>query len=98
MPHACEVAGVSFKTHYRKLQSDPAYRRPFELAEQQTGQKLEDAAVERALAGDSQLLLALLKRFRDDLYRERIQAEISGSVDLVERLQEGRTRLAAMRR
>jgi hypothetical protein len=61
---------------------------------------LEDAAVERALAGDSHPLLALLKRFRADLYRERVSTEVNGSlaVDLVERLQAGRNRLAAMRR
>ena len=95
---ACTAAHIAFKTHYRRLASDPVYRRAFEEAEQQVGQMLEDAAVDRALAGDTHLLLALLKRFRPDAYRERTTTEHTGSIDLVERLRSANERLIAIKR
>ena len=93
---ACEVAHITPRTHYRKLESDPVYRRAFEQAEQQVGQMLEDAAVERALEGDTHLLLALLKRFRPDAYRERVSADIS--ISLVERMTAAVERVRMLRR
>jgi hypothetical protein len=93
---ACEVAHITPRTHYRKLE-DPVYRQAFEKAEQQVGQMLEDAAVERALNGDSHLLLALLKRFRPALYREHVTTEVTGTIELVERMQAARKRLVEMR-
>jgi hypothetical protein len=45
-----------------------------------------------------QLLLALLKRFRPALYRERTQTEVTGSIDLVDRMQAARRRLVEMKR
>jgi hypothetical protein len=97
---ACEIAHITRKTHYRKLETDPVYRRAFEQMEYRVGQLLEDTAIERALAGDNHLLLALLKRFRADLYRERIEQQVSGglSLELIERIQQGRARLLEMRR
>ena len=47
---------------------------------------------------DTPLLIALLKRFRPDLYREHMTTEVTGSIDLVERLQAGRARLQEMRK
>ena len=44
------------------------------------------------------LLLALLKRFRPKFYREHTVTEVSGSIDLVERLNAGRQRLVEMRK
>jgi hypothetical protein len=44
-----------------------------------------------------QLLLALLKRFRPALYRERVTTEVSGSIDVIERLEAGRQRVLEMR-
>jgi len=93
---ASEVAGIAHKTHYRRLESDPVYRRAFEQAEQQVGQMLEDAAVERALEGDTHLLLALLKRFRPDAYRERVSADIS--ISLVDRMTAAVERVRMLRR
>jgi hypothetical protein len=92
---ACEVAHIAHKTHYRKLE-DPVYRQAFERAEQQVGQMLEDTAVERALDGDNHLLLALLKRFRPETYREHTSIEHSGSIDLVQIL-EAQQRVVRMR-
>ena len=47
---ACEAAHIE-KNALQKAGSDPVNRRTFEQAEQQIGQMLEDAAVERALNG-----------------------------------------------
>jgi len=44
-----------------------------------------------------QLLIQLLRRFKPQEYRERTTMEVTGSLDLVERLQAGRQRLLAMR-
>ena len=33
--HSCEVSGVARTTHYHKLQTDPAYQRAFEEAQEQ---------------------------------------------------------------
>jgi hypothetical protein len=95
---SCEIAHITHKTHYRKLESDPAYRQAFERAEQQVGQMLEDTAVERALDGDNHLLLALLKRFRPEAYRERVSAEVSGTINLVDRMNAAVERVRLMRR
>jgi hypothetical protein len=95
---ACEAARITPRTHYRKLQSDPAYRLAFAQAEQQVGQLLEDTAVERALDGDNHLLLALLKRFRPQLYRENVSTDVSGTIELVERMQAARQRVFDMRK
>jgi hypothetical protein len=95
---ACEAAHIAHNTHYRRLGSDPVYRAAFAQAEQQVGQMLEDTAVERALDGDNHLLLALLKRFRPQLYREHVTAEVSGSIELVERMQAARQRVFDMRK
>ena len=45
-----------------------------------------------------QLLIALLKRFRPALYRERTVTEVTGSIDLVDRMQAARRRLVEMKR
>ena len=47
---------------------------------------------------DTQLHIAMLKRFRPKLYREHTSIEHSGSINLVERMEAARARLLAMRR
>jgi hypothetical protein len=47
---------------------------------------------------DTQLHVTMLKRFRPKLYRDVVQQEHSGSINLVERLEAARARLLAMRR
>ncbi|PWT75416.1 MAG: hypothetical protein C5B60_05380 [Chloroflexi bacterium] len=44
-----------------------------------------------------QLLTLLLKRFRPQLYREHISTEITGVIDIAERIQQGKKRLIEMR-
>jgi hypothetical protein len=95
---ACEAAHIAHNTHYRRLATDPVYRAAFERAESEVGQMLEDAAIERALDGDSHLLLALLKRFRPEAYRERVSAEVSGTINLADRMTAAVERVRLMRR
>lgn len=45
-----------------------------------------------------QLLIMLLKRFRPALYREHISAEVSGTIQIAERLQAANKRLIEMRK
>jgi hypothetical protein len=47
---------------------------------------------------DSALLLALLKRYRPHLYRERVETQVTGTLEIVERIQQGRQRLLEMKR
>ena len=89
---ACKAAGIHHTTHYRKLKSVPAYREAFEECIQQAGQLLEDKAFELALGGDSHLLLPMLRRFRPE-YRERAAMELTGSLDLVDKLAQARERM-----
>jgi DNA-binding response OmpR family regulator len=91
------MAGISFVVHYRRLQSDPQYRTTFEEVEQTVAQGLEDRVHELATAGDLQAALALLRRFRPELYRDRASLEVSGSLDLVDRLREARNRVITLR-
>lgn len=43
-----------------------------------------------------QLLILLLKRYRPELYRERTTTEVTGSVEIIDRLQAARARLIKM--
>lgn len=45
-----------------------------------------------------QLLITLLKRFRPALYREHVMTEVTGSVELIDRLNAGRQRVLEMRK
>jgi tRNA A37 N6-isopentenylltransferase MiaA len=95
---ACEAAGIDHNTHYRKLQADPTYRAAVEEAEQQVAQQIEDRVYDMAMDGELQAALALLKRFRPNLYRERASLEVSGSIDLVERMKAADQRLQVLQR
>jgi hypothetical protein len=90
------MAKISFVVHYRRLQSDPTYRAAFEEAEQQAAQQLEDAVYDYAVDGDVQAALALLKRFRPELYRERASIDITGEITIRDALNEARARVIAL--
>ena len=92
---AAETAGITRETHYKKLREDEAYRAAFGLAEQAAAQSLEDLAVERVrdLTYDYQMHLALLKRFRPELYKDRVANDTTVTVNLADRLEAARKRL-----
>lgn len=89
-------AGIHHSVHYRRMQSDPVYREAFEAAEHHASQQLEDKAFELALEGDTAMIQFLLKRFRPNLYRERVSTDISMTVNLAERIEAGRRRVLEM--
>src|SRR5215831_1541733 len=51
LTEAAKAAGIHRSTHYRKLASDPEYRKAFEEAESRAAQSLEDEAIRRARDG-----------------------------------------------
>ena len=95
---SCSLAGVARATHYHKLRTDSRYRAAFEEAQQQAAQLLEDKAFELAMEGDTHMLQFLLKRFRPNLYRERISADVSATFNLAERIEEANRRVLRMQR
>lgn len=76
---ACEKAGIAFRTHYRKLESDPVYRGAFEEAEQQAAQHIEDKVYDMAMDDELQAAVVLLRRFRPHHYRDRFGVEAAAS-------------------
>lgn len=96
---ACATAGIAFRTHYRKLESDPVYRAAFEEAEQTAAQNIEDKVYDMAIDDDNlPAAIVLLKRFRPNLYRERSSVEVSGNIDLIERMKAAEERLITLKR
>ena len=51
LTEAARTAGIHRCTHYRRIETDPAYRKAFEAAEERAGQIFEDEAVKRAIVG-----------------------------------------------
>ena len=90
---ACKTAGIDYTAHWRRMQSDPKYRAAIEEAEQQVAQEVEDSVYGMAVDGESWAALALLRRFRPQHYRERASVEVSGSLDLVDKLSQARARM-----
>ena len=84
---ACSIAKINFNTHYRRLNDNPAYREAFEETVQHAAQTLEDTAYSLALKGDGHLLLALLRRFRPNEYRDRASLDVSGTINLAQILE-----------
>lgn len=76
---ACKYAGISRKTWYEWLK-DPEFKAQVEAAENQVTDAIEQTAVEKACAGDTQLLTFMLKNRRRDKYAERI--EVGATVDI----------------
>jgi hypothetical protein len=68
---SCLAAGIAFKTHYRKLKSDPVYRAAFVQVEQHR----------------DRLMWELMKRFQRECRRERVLPEVSATVTLLERME-----------
>jgi len=61
---------------YRWRDRSPTFRREWDIAIEEAVDTLEAAARARALAGDSVLLIFLLKAHRPDIYRETVRHEL----------------------
>ena len=93
---AARAAKIDRTTHYKWLESDAEYQKEFEAAEQRSIDGLEDEAWRRAHAGSDGLMMFLLRGLRPDRYRERLSADVSGTVNLVQIL-EAQQRVVRMR-
>jgi hypothetical protein len=91
---ACQDTGVARRTHYDWLVDDPEYKAAFERAKQQAIDALESRVFQRANVESDRLAEFLLKGLRPELYGERMKSEVNvtGSMDLVQRLQSARRR------
>jgi hypothetical protein len=82
MTGAAKAAKISLASHSRRLETDPAYRKAFEGAQEQVVDLLEAEAFRRALAGSDELLIFLLRAWEPDRYREHVVHEHSGTTTL----------------
>ncbi|MBI4057066.1 MAG: hypothetical protein HY399_05905, partial [Elusimicrobia bacterium] len=67
---ACEAIGIARSTFYRWKQEDKEFHWTWLDADENLTDKLEDAAVQRALNGSDVLLIFLLKARRSKRYRD----------------------------
>lgn len=67
---ACREAGVSRRIVYCRKTADPKFAQAWEEALETGIDRLEEIAMERAMAGSDRLLMFLLKAHRPEKYRE----------------------------
>jgi hypothetical protein len=85
---SCEIAGIAWKTHYRKLASDPNYQQRFALAQKQLDDLVDGEVFCRAIEEKSDSVLMFLARGRmPDKYRDRASIEHSGTINLAQILE-----------
>lgn len=81
---ACDAAGVPRRTAYNHRDFDADFRAAWDTAIENACDTLEAVAWQRALTGQSDLLMIfLLKAHRPALYREHYQVEHTGAVGVV---------------
>jgi hypothetical protein len=99
MTAAAKAAKISLAVHHRRLETDPAYRKAFEGAQEQAVDLLEEEAFRRALEGSDQLLMFLLRAWRPERYQERSTVEHShtGAVTLSDEASAARARLILLK-
>jgi hypothetical protein len=81
---AAKAARIRLAMHREKLETDFAYRKAFEGAQEQVVDLLEAEAFRRALAGGDDLLIFLLRAWRPDRYEEIVGVEHTGEIVLTE--------------
>jgi hypothetical protein len=84
MTGAAKAAKISLAAHSRRLETDPAYRKAFEGAQEHVVNLLEAEAFRRALAGSDELLIFLLRAWLPDRYEEIVGVEHTGEIVLTE--------------
>jgi hypothetical protein len=73
---SAQAAGVFRTTHYDWLEADPEYAAAFHQAEEESADRLEKIARDRAAAGSDTLLIFLLKGIRPDKYADRLKVDL----------------------
>lgn len=82
---ACDHAGLSRRTHQRWCHEDDAYRAAVDEAMEAGIDALEDVAVKRARAKSDNLLMFLLRARRPAKFRERVELEQNGPLQVMVR-------------
>jgi hypothetical protein len=77
---ACRVAGIGRATAYRARQQDEAFAVAWADVEEESTEKLESVAVQRAKDGSDTLMIFLLKSRRPQKYRENVKIEHGGEI------------------
>ena len=96
---ACKIAGMSRETHYQKLRNEEAYRAAFAEADHRFRDVIEAELVRRAIECESDTLLMFIARgAMPDKYRDRASVDVSGTINLADRLKVADQRLTAMKR
>ena len=78
---ACKLTKVGRTTFYERRNSDPAFQSALKDAFAVATDALEAEARRRAMAGDSILLMFLLKAHRPKKFRERHEVKHKGRID-----------------
>ena len=76
-------AGVDRQTIYRERRRNPEFAAAYEEAKQEAIERLEADAYDRAKKASDTLLIFLLKSHKPEVYRENLQQQHSGSVEVV---------------
>jgi hypothetical protein len=83
-------AGVDRQTVYRARRNDPNFATAMDDAREEAIERLEAQAYDRAGKISDTLLIFLLKAHKPNLYRENIQQQHAGQVEIVVRREEQR--------
>ena len=77
---SAEVAGLTAKELEELLKEDPAFKEEFEISKQRFTEGLEDVAVTKAKAGESDSLLQfLLRANKPEKYNPSVGMNVAGS-------------------
>lgn len=80
---ACQAASISRTNAYKARNNDPKFRAAWDEAIEDAIDTLEAVAWQRARGGLSdQVLMMLLRAHRPQLYRERVQVEVTREQDI----------------
>ena len=99
---ACEYARINRSTWYEWVKKDADFKAQVEAAEEQVTDRIEQTATQKAVAGDTTLLIFMLKNRRREKYADR--HEISGpdggpiELDAIQKLDARITDIAKRRR
>lgn len=87
---ACNQAGIDKTTLYREMERNPEFRNRIARAQEYPFLIMKKVVVKAANAGDGKLALKWLQNRQRDLYHERVDQKISGSIDELIKAQEAK--------
>src|SRR5262245_58914266 len=99
LKESLQRAGIAPNTHYRRLESNPAYRAAFAQAQKRLVDVIEDELFRRGVDGESDAILMFLARgHMPDKYRDRASLDVSGTINLAEKIKLADQRLLTVKR